>query len=244
YACAVTPTILTAMWRISQGAEPLQPREDLGYAANYLYMMTGEVPSEANARAIEHYLILTVDHGFNASTFTGRVIASTGADIGARSCPLHGGASPRALDALDAIGSVDTIADWIRGELEAGRRIMGFGHNVYKTEDPRSNHLRDVATGLDGDMVEFAKTVERRVVEILAEVKPGRSLYTNVEFYAGVVMDLAGVPREMFTPTFTTSRVVGWSANILEQAHDSKIIRPRARYVGPPPPQPVPVARP
>ncbi len=118
---------------------------------------------------------------------------------------------------------------------------MGFGHNVYKTEDPRSNHLRDVATALDGDIVDFAKTVERRVVEILAEVKPGRSLYTNVEFYAGVVMDLAGVPREMFTPTFTTSRVVGWSANILEQAHDSKIIRPRARYVGPPPPQPVPV---
>ena len=117
---------------------------------------------------------------------------------------------------------------------------MGFGHNVYKTEDPRSNHLRDVATGLDGDMVEFAKTVERRVVEILAEVKPGRSLYTNVEFYAGVVMELAGVPRQMFTPTFTTSRVVGWSANILEQARDSKIIRPRARYVGPPPPQPVP----
>jgi citrate synthase len=252
YACAVAPTILTAMWRISQGQEPLQPREDLAYAANYLYMMTGEVPSEANARAIEHYLILTIDHGFNASTFTSRVIASTGADLGAAlvgavgalSGPLHGGAPSRALDALDAIGSVDNIDNWIRTELESGRRIMGFGHAVYKTDDPRSVHLRDVATSLDGDIVDFAKTVERRVVEILAEVKPGRSLYTNVEFYAGVVMELAVVPREMFTPTFTTSRVVGWSANILEQAHDSKIIRPRARYVGPPPPQPVPVSHP
>ncbi|GAB3657953.1 citrate/2-methylcitrate synthase [Glycomyces tarimensis] len=252
FACAVTPAILTALWRLSQGAEPLQPRDDLGYAANYLYMMTGEVPSEANARAIEHYLILTIDHGFNASTFTSRVIASTGADLGAAlvgavgalSGPLHGGAPSRALDALDGIGSVDNIDNWIRTELEAGRRIMGFGHAVYKTDDPRSNHLRDVAEQLDGDIVDFAKTVERRVVEILAEVKPGRKLYTNVEFYAGVVMELAGVPRPMFTPTFTTSRVVGWSANILEQAHDSKIIRPRARYVGAPPPQPVPVVHP
>jgi citrate synthase len=248
FACAVTPAILTAMWRIGQGLEPLDPRDDLGYAANYLYMMTGEVPSEEAARAIEHYLILTVDHGFNASTFTARVIASTGADLGAAlvgavgalSGPLHGGAPARALDALDAIGGPDNIDDWIRGELEAGRRIMGFGHAVYKTDDPRSLHLRDVADGLGGDIVDFAKTVERRVVEILAEVKPGRKLYTNVEFYAGVVMELAGVPRPMFTPTFTTSRVVGWSANILEQARDSKIIRPRARYVGAPPPQPVP----
>ncbi|MCC3761872.1 citrate synthase/methylcitrate synthase [Glycomyces sp. TRM65418] len=248
FACAVTPTILTAMWRLGQGLEPLDPREDLGYAANYLYMMTGEVPSEAAARAVEHYLILTVDHGFNASTFTARVIASTGADLGAAlvgavgalSGPLHGGAPSRALDALDAIGGPENIDAWVRGELEAGRRIMGFGHAVYRTDDPRSLHLRDVADELGGDIVDFAKTVERRVIEILAEVKPDRKLYTNVEFYAGVVMELAGVPRPMFTPTFTSSRVVGWSANILEQARDSKIIRPRARYVGAPPPQPVP----
>ncbi|WP_030159325.1 citrate/2-methylcitrate synthase [Glycomyces sp. NRRL B-16210] len=248
FACAVTPAILTGLWRLSQGQEPLDPRDDLGYAANYLYMITGEVPTEAAASAIEHYLILTVDHGFNASTFTARVIASTGADVGAAlvgaigalSGPLHGGAPARALDALDAIGGPDNIDAWIRGELEAGRRIMGFGHNVYKTEDPRSNHLREVATAIGGDIVDFSKTVERRVVEILAEVKPGRKLYTNVEFYAGVVMELSGVPRPMFTPTFTTSRVVGWSANILEQARDSKIIRPRARYTGTPPPQPLP----
>ncbi|THV29119.1 citrate synthase/methylcitrate synthase [Glycomyces paridis] len=248
FACAVTPAVLTAMWRLGRGETPLDPRADLGYAANYLYMMTGEVPTAEAARAIEHYLILTIDHGFNASTFTARVIASTGADVGAAlvgaigalSGPLHGGAPARALDALDAIGGPDNIDAWIRGELEAGRRIMGFGHNVYKTEDPRSNHLREVATEFGGDIVDFSKTVERRVVEILAEVKPGRKLYTNVEFYAGVVMELSGVPRPMFTPTFTTSRVVGWSANILEQARDSKIIRPRARYVGAPPPQPVP----
>ncbi|QSB04068.1 citrate synthase/methylcitrate synthase [Natronoglycomyces albus] len=247
FASALVPTILTSLYRYSQGQEAIAPHDDLGYAANYLYMLTGEKPTEAHARAIEAYLMSTIDHGFNASTFTGRVIASTGADvgacltgaIGALSGPLHGGAPSRALDALDAIGTRDNIDTWVRGELEAGRRMMGFGHNVYKTDDPRSVMLRGVATDLGGDLVEFAKQVEKRVVEILAEVKPGRSLYTNVEFYAGVVMELCGVPRDMFTPTFASSRVVGWSANVLEQARDSKIIRPRARYTGTPAPQPV-----
>lgn len=117
---------------------------------------------------------------------------------------------------------------------------MGFGHAVYRTEDPRSIMLRDIARGLGGDLVDFATTVEQRIVEVLAELKPGRNLYANVEFYAGVVMSLCGLPREMFTPTFAVSRVIGWSANILEQSEESKIIRPAARYVGPPPPAPVP----
>jgi citrate synthase len=132
----------------------------------------------------------------------------------------------------------------------AGDRIMGFGHPVYRTEDPRSRMLRGIAerlaaaSGRDEDraLVEFATQVERRVLGILAELKPGRELHTNVEFYAGVVMELCGLPRSMFTPTFAAARVVGWSANILEQAADTKIIRPAARYVGPPPPQPVPPA--
>ncbi|MFI2240235.1 citrate synthase/methylcitrate synthase [Streptomyces chrestomyceticus] len=249
-ACAAVPTVLTALHRIGRGLEPVEPRDDLPYAANYLYMLTGEEPDPARTSAIERYLISTVDHGFNASTFTARVIASTGADlaaclagaVGALSGPLHGGAPSRALDSLDAIGSPDRIDAWIRERVRSGERIMGFGHPVYRTEDPRSRMLRDVARGFGGPLVDFAVQVEERVEALLAELKPGRELHTNVEFYAGVVMELCGLPREMFTPTFCAARVVGWSANILEQADDSKIIRPAARYVGPPPPQPVPAA--
>ncbi|MBB5937577.1 citrate synthase/methylcitrate synthase [Streptomyces zagrosensis] len=248
-ACAAVPTLLTALHRLGDGLEPVEPRDDLPYAANYLYMLTGFEPDPKRARAIERYLISTIDHGFNASTFTARVIASTGADlaaclvgaIGALSGPLHGGAPSRALDTLDAIGTCDRIDAWIRERVLAGERIMGFGHPVYRTEDPRSRMLRGIAQGFGGPLVDFAVQVEAQVEAILAELKPGRELHTNVEFYAGVVMELCGLPRSMFTPTFAAARVVGWSANILEQAADSKIIRPAARYVGPPPPQPVPV---
>ncbi|MFD9540466.1 citrate/2-methylcitrate synthase [Streptomyces sp. NPDC060022] len=246
--CAAVPTVLTALYRLGQGLEPVEPREDLPFAANYLYMLTGAEPDAARVRAVEQYLISTIDHGFNASTFTGRVVASTGADVaaclvaavGALSGPLHGGAPSRALDTLDAIGTPDRIDGWIREQVLAGGRIMGFGHPVYRTEDPRSRMLRSIAQSFGGPLVDFAVEVERQVEVILAELKPGRELHTNVEFYAGVVMELCGLPREMFTPTFCAARVVGWSANILEQAEDSKIIRPAARYVGTPPPQPVP----
>ncbi|WP_406839212.1 citrate synthase/methylcitrate synthase [Streptomyces sp. AHU1] len=249
-ATAAVPTLLTALYRIGQGLDPVEPRDDLGYAANYLYMLTGSEPDAARARAVERYLISTIDHGFNASTFTARVIASTGADVaaclvgavGALSGPLHGGAPSRALDTLDAIGTPDRIDPWIRERVLAGDRIMGFGHPVYRTEDPRSRMLRGMAQEFGGPLVEFAVEVERRVEAILAELKPGRELHTNVEFYAGVVMELCGLPREMFTPTFAAARVVGWSANIMEQAEDSKIIRPAARYVGPVPPVAVPRA--
>ncbi|WEV29654.1 citrate synthase [Streptomyces sp. 71268] len=247
-ACAAVPTLLTALHRLGEGLEPVEPRDDLPYAANYLYMLSGTEPEPERARAVERYLISTVDHGFNASTFTARVITSTGADlaaclvgaVGALSGPLHGGAPSRALDTLDAIGTPDRIDAWIRERVRAGERIMGFGHPVYRTEDPRSRMLRGVAQGFGGPLVDFAVEVEAQVEAILAELKPGRELHTNVEFYAGVVMELCGLPRAMFTPTFAAARVVGWSANILEQAEDSKIIRPAARYVGPPPPQPVP----
>ncbi|MFE5049834.1 citrate synthase/methylcitrate synthase [Streptomyces sp. NPDC056637] len=247
-AAAVVPTLLTALHRLGDGLEPVEPRDDLSYAANYLYMLTGSEPEPAHARAIEQYLISTIDHGFNASTFTARVITSTGADVvaclvgavGALSGPLHGGAPSRALDTLDAIGTPDRIDGWIRERVLAGDRIMGFGHPVYRTEDPRSRMLRGIAEGFGGPTVEFAVEVERHVESILAELKPGRELHTNVEFYAGVVMELCGLPRAMFTPTFAAARVVGWSANILEQARDSKIIRPAARYVGPAAPAPVP----
>ncbi|TJZ41578.1 citrate synthase/methylcitrate synthase [Streptomyces piniterrae] len=251
-ACAAVPTLLTALHRLGQGEQPVEPRADLSYAANYLYMLTGHEPEPERVRAIEAYLISTIDHGFNASTFTARVITSTGADlaaclvgaVGALSGPLHGGAPSRALDTLDAIGTPDRIDDWIRDRVLRGDRIMGFGHPVYRTEDPRSRMLRGIAEGFGGPLVEFAVQVEARVEALLAELKPGRELHTNVEFYAGVVMELCGLPREMFTPTFCAARVVGWSANIVEQAEDSKIIRPAARYVGPPAPQPLPAVAP
>jgi citrate synthase len=247
-ACAAVPTLLAALYRLGRGQEPVEPRDDLPYAANYLYMTTGEEPAPEVARAVEQYLVSTVDHGFNASTFTARVIASTGADlaaclvgaIGALSGPLHGGAPSRALDTLDAIGTPDRADAWLRERIAAGERIMGFGHPVYRTEDPRSRLLKGIARGMGGPLVDFAVRVEERAEALLAELKPGRELHVNVEFYAGVVMELCGLPREMFTPTFAAARVVGWSANVLEQAADSKIIRPSARYVGPHPPVPVP----
>jgi citrate synthase len=246
--CAVVPTLLCALYRLQHGQEVIEPHPDLDYAANYLYMMQGEVPTPEHARGVEQYMISTIDHGFNASTFTARVITSTGADlaaavvgaIGALSGPLHGGAPSRALDMLDAIGTIDKADPWLRDAVERGDRLMGFGHRVYKTDDPRSVMLRSVAERLGGDKVDFAKQVEQRAIDVLAELKPGRKLYTNVEFYAGVVMDSCGVPREMFTPTFASSRVIGWTAHILEQAADNRLIRPSAQYVGPPPPQPVP----
>ena len=248
--CAVTPTILAALHRLRAGQEPLEPRADLSAAANWLYLLTGEVPAPAHARAVEQYLIATADHGFAASTFTARVVASTGADlvsavlaaIGAFSGPLHGGAPDRALAAIDEIGSPDRIDGWVREKVRAGERIMGFGHAVYRTDDPRAVLLREVAQGLGGDLVDFATTVEAGVVRVLAELRPDRRLYPNVEFYAGVVMELCGIPRSMFTPTFAVSRVVGWTAHVLEQAGERRIIRPAARYSGPPAPQPVPAA--
>ena len=248
--CAAVPTILATAYRIRNGLEPVAPRDDLSFASNYLWMMTGTEPAPAYARAIDQYLIIATDHGFNASTFTARVITSTQADlaaaicgaIGALSGPLHGGAPSRALDMLDAIGTPENAEPWLRRAVENNERLMGFGHRVYKTEDPRSKFLRQVAQDLGGSLVGYAMEVEKTAVRVLAELKPGRELYTNVEFYAGVVMNSCGVPREMFTPTFAAARTIGWSVNVLEQMADNRLIRPTARYIGPPPPQPVPPA--
>ncbi|MFZ0664499.1 MAG: citrate synthase [Acidimicrobiales bacterium] len=244
---SVVPTILAQAHRLRLDLEAVSPREDLGHAANYLWMLTGEMPTEEHARAIEQYMILAIDHGFNASTFTARVIVSTGADlaaavcgaIGALSGPLHGGAPSRALDMLEQIGSADKAEAWLRDAVIEGRRLMGFGHRVYKTEDPRSAFLRDVARSLDARHFELANQIEQVALRVLAELKPERELCTNVEFYAGVVMDACGIPPDMFTPTFAAARTVGWSAHIAEQAADNRLIRPAARYAGPPAPQPV-----
>jgi citrate synthase len=246
--CAQTPVLLAALQRLHQGLGPVAPDPGLSAAANYLYMLTGERPDEQHVWALERYLVSTIDHGFNSSTFTARVIASTGADLGAAvvgalgalSGPLHGGAPARVLEMLDDIGSPDRAEAWTRAAVARGDRIMGFGHRVYKGKDPRSALLREVASAVGGSTAEFAIAVEDTIVRVLGEEKPGRALNANVEFYAGVVMDACGISRDMFTPTFASSRVIGWCTHVLEQVSGNRLIRPAARYDGQAPPEPVP----
>lgn len=242
-AIGLTPTLLAAVFRSRNGLTPLAPDPALSHTADFARMVTGSTPSAPHARAVETYLSLTADHGFNASTFSARVITSTGADVAgaligalaALSGPLHGGAPSRVLDMLDAIGDPADAGRWARTELEAGRKLMGFGHAVYRAGDPRSALLRRIAIDLGGPLVERAVAIEDRVLEALAAWKPGATIVTNVEYYAAVVLHLAGIPQEMFTAAFTTSRIVGWGAHVLEQAADNKIMRPAANYVGPVP---------
>ena len=232
------PIILSSLYRLYQGKKPVPPRPDFSYAQNYLYMISGEPAEEKQNHAIERYLISTIDHGFNASTFTARVIASTGADIGAAvvgaigalSGPLHGGAPSRALAMLDAIQTPDRAEAWITNAVGNGERIMGFGHRVYKVEDPRSKFLKEVAKGMGKPIVDLAIEVEEIATATLARLKPGRNLFTNVEYFGGVVMEGCGIPRDMFTPTFACSRTVGWLSHILEQAGDNRLFRPRSLY--------------
>lgn len=240
---AVVPHLLAGLWQRATGRPPRPVLADRGVVANYLHQLSGRVPTAAEERALTAYLVSVVDHGLNASTFTARVIASTGADVasalagalGSLSGPLHGGAPSRVLDSFDAVGDDPAgIRPWILGELDAGRRLMGFGHAVYRTSDPRSELMKGIARELGGERVAFALRFEQEAERALAEAKPGRMLHANVEFYAAVVLERVGVPRAMFTPTFALARAVGWAAHVLEQAQDPKIIRPTARYVGPP----------
>ncbi len=221
------------------GTSPVDLGEG-GHVAGYLRAVTGTEPTEAQVIAMNRYFTLTADHGMNASTFTARVITSTGADVGAAvvggvgalSGPLHGGAPSLVLDMLDAIGSKEKARDWLAERVKAGNRLMGFGHRVYRTDDPRALALKRTAEEFGGGRVELALHVEQMAHEVLRELKPGRPLYTNVEFYSAVVFEMAGIPRELATVTFGCSRVVGWAAHILEQIADNRLIRPTATYVG------------
>ena len=240
---AVVPTILARHHRIATGQTPVEPDPGLSHTADYLRMLVGAPPDETAVDAVQRYLVATIDHGFNASTFTARVVASTGADmagsmvaaIGALSGPLHGGAPSRALAMIEEIGEPSAARGWVADRLDRGEKIMGFGHAVYRTADPRGVLLREAAEGLGGELVELAAAIESEILAALAEWKPGRRIVTNVEYWAAVVLELAGVPRSMFTPTFDVSRAIGWSAHILEQAAEGRIIRPSARYIGPEP---------
>jgi citrate synthase len=240
---ALTPVLAAALYRHAVGAEPIDPSPDLGLAANYLTMINGAVPDVQQERALDTYLVLAADHGFCNSTFAERVIASSGADVGAAlagaigslSGPLHGGAIDRVPSMLDAIGDASRAETWMRERLDAGERLMGFGHAVYRTNDPRTTVLRELAREVGGERAAFVEDVERTGIELLNQRKPERRREANVDFYAGVVLQFAGVPEEMFGSTFAVARMAGWTANLIEQIKDNRIFRPSSRYVGPAP---------
>ncbi|MFN2104177.1 MAG: citrate synthase [Candidatus Promineifilaceae bacterium] len=245
------PTIVAAYWRLLHGQEPLEPDAALGHAANYLYMLSGERPTDVQTRALETYLNTVSDHGLNASTFTARTIISTGSDlvsavvgaIGALKGPAHGGAPGPALDMVFEIGDVQNARPYMLARLENGERLMGFGHRVYKVRDPRAEVLSAAAEELytsgsalqgDIDLYNRAKEVERVAVELLAEIKPGRNLQTNVEFYTALLLHGLGLHNDLFTPTFAIGRVAGWIGHCLEQQRSGRLIRPGSRYIGSP----------
>ncbi len=248
HLAATVPTVLAVGWRARHGEEPIPPDPDLGVATDLLRMLTGEAPNPAHARALEQYLMLTVDHGFNASTFAGRAVVSTGADLGSGvvaalgslSGPLHGGAPALVLDMLEDIATPDRAAQWIDDALGRGERIMGFGHRVYRTDDPRSVLLGEIARGLGGPVADLAVAVEAEALQALEDRYPDRPIRTNVEYYAGVVLHAIGLPGALFPGCFAVSRVIGWTAHLLEQIGDNRIMRPKAQYVGPPAPAPIP----
>src|SRR2546421_11478696 len=201
---------------------------------------------EANPRhveAIDAYWNSAAEHGMNASTFTARVVASTGADVaaalsaavGALSGPLHGGAPSRVLKMLDDVDAMGDAERYVKDLLDRGERLMGFGHRIYRAEDPRARVLRHTARNLGSPRVEVAEALEAAALAELKARKPDRVLATNVEFWSAVVLDFADVPPELFTPMFTCARTAGWSARILEQKREGRLIRPTAKYVGPPP---------
>lgn len=239
------PTIVAAYWRLMQGDTVIAPRSDLGHAANYLYMLTGEEPSAERVRGMETYLNTVVDHGLNASTFTARVIISTGSDmisaivgaLGALKGPLHGGAPGPALDMVFEIGEAANAEPYLRKKLEAGEVLMGFGHRVYKVRDPRADVLQVAAERLyrnGGDMALYGLVlaVEAKALQLLEEYKPGRNLKTNVEFYTALLLHGLDLPTDLFSPTFAVSRVAGWTAHAFEQQEVNRIIRPQSIYSG------------
>jgi citrate synthase len=239
---ARVPTIVAAFDRLRKGKEPVAPRADLGHAANYLYMLTGEVPPENHVKSLDTYLVLLADHSMNASTFTARVIASTESDIcsaivggiGALKGPLHGGAPALVMDMLDAIGTVDNIKPWINQALDGHHKLMGFGHRVYKTTDPRAEILREMARqSSTPEFFALAHGTEEYALAELHRRKSDQKLYTNVEFYSAAVLSSVGLDRDLFPSTFAISRVVGWTAHVLEQMVGNRLIRPQSEYVGP-----------
>jgi citrate synthase len=247
---AAPGVFLAAVLRLEAGQAPIPPDAGSTHAADVLRMISGK-SEPARAAALDAYLVTVIDHGLNASTFAARVVASTQAGLassvlaalGALKGPLHGGAPGPVLDMIDAIGTAANAGPWIEAELGAGRRLMGFGHRIYRVRDPRADalnaaigRLRKAGT-VDAGRLELAAEIEAVALAALKRHKPDRQLLTNVEFYTALLLEAAGFPRESFTAVFATGRVGGWIAHAVEQAGTGRLIRPRSHYVGPEPKQ-------
>jgi citrate synthase len=238
-----SPSALAAFARLRAGKAPIDPDPSLDLVEGFLYQLTGEPAEPGTARALDAYFIVGAEHGFNASTFTARVITSTRSDIasavagaiGTMKGPLHGGAPSEVVDQLAKVGSVEHAEEWLREALARGERLMGFGHRVYRAYDPRAAALRKVAEAMEHrpDWLELAIAVEDVALRILAEKHPDRALKTNVEYYAAPVLQGVGLSPDLFPATFSLARHAGWTAHVLEQAADNRLIRPDVRYVGP-----------
>lgn len=238
-----------AAWARARAGHPaIAPDPTLGHAADYLRMLTAEAPAPARAAALDAYLVTVSDHGMNASTFTARVIASTGSDVvsaivgalGALKGPLHGGAPGPVLDMLDAIGRPEAAEPWLQEQLLARRRIMGMGHRVYRVRDPRAAVLeraieRLESAGYHTPRLILARAVEHAAQDVLRRRYPDRPLHANVEFYTAILLDAVGLERTLFTATFAVGRVAGWCAHVSEQRQTGRLIRPDSRYIGPRP---------
>ena len=227
------PLFLAAFHRLRHGLEPLESRSELGHAANYLYLLTGQVPNDEQVKQLDAYLVLLAEHGITASTFTARIVASTESDLvsavvaalGALKGPLDGGAPSKVQDMLEAIGTAEHAEDWLRSALAKGERVMGFGHRVYETEDPRAEALREMTRIANPQEFALASGVEEVALPLLEQQKPGRHLHTNVAFYSAILLDSVGLPADLFTPTFAVGRVVGWTAHILEQVRNNRVLQ-------------------
>jgi len=228
--------------RAEMGGAPVAPDAGLGHAADILRMIRGENPSAAQAQALDTYLVTIVDHGLNASTFAARVVASTQAGLvssvlaglSALKGPLHGGAPGPVLDMIDAIGRAENAVSWLEAALDRGERLMGFGHRIYRTRDPRADVLKAALKklGADTKRLHLAEAVENEALDLLAARKAGRKLDVNVEFYTALLLDALGLPRDAFTAIFGAGRVSGWIGHAAEQQATGRLIRPQSRYVG------------
>jgi citrate synthase len=236
------PTILAYFQHLRNEENLVEPRVDLGHAANYLYMLTGEIPKKEHEYALDSYFTLLADHGMNASTFSARVTISTLTDIysaivsaiGTLKGPLHGGAPSKVWEMLEEIGKAENASSWLKSKIQNKERIMGFGHRVYRTEDPRSKILKKLAKEIaDPQTFELASVVESEARKLLSAEHPERALDTNVEFYSSLVLNAVGIPSDMFTATFACARVFGWISHIMEQLADNRLYRPDSEYVGP-----------
>jgi citrate synthase len=238
------PTIVASFDRLRRDRPPIEPRADLGHAANLLYMLNGQEPDPEAAGALDTYFVLLADHGMNASTFSARVTASTLGDVfssvvtalGTLKGPLHGGASQRAMEQLLEIGSVDKVDDWFDQRIAAKQRIFGFGHRVYKTEDPRATILREMSRQVaersgNTQWFDISSRLEERILS--HPYFQERQIYANVDFYTGPLLYALDIPLDLFIPMFAIARVAGWTAHLLEQQKNNRLIRPRAYYAGP-----------